>query len=269
MSKIKVDARTFKIINQEKSTDQKSEATSDSESESSASLYSENDSIKVIKLGGSEQNGGKDGNYEKNNKKTFQAEQELKQQSPLQSTLQSSQQLPPNNFTLNQVRPIATSTISQNIVSDSVFKPTQTKIESYLKNPTDNPRLEETISSESELSDKSETIEIQDNVPIKNQSHQVEVNGSTDIIDLTKYQLHEILYSIFTDAGGNNISENIEKMSKLFETHNQIMEKILNQIIIMNSNYTQMKVPEVIQTNTKQAKGYNQFRENIKHFEQK
>ena len=90
----------------------------------------------------------------------------------------------------------------------------------------------------------------------------VESNGSTDIIDLTKSQLHDVLFSIFADSKGNNISENIEKMSKLFDAHNQIMEKILNQLIIMNSNYKQVTVSEAIQTNTKQAKSLNDFRKN-------
>ena len=97
----------------------------------------------------------------------------------------------------------------------------------------------------------------------------VEQNGSTDVIDLTKSQLHDVLYSIFTDVAGDNISENILKMSKLFEAHNQIMEKILNQIVIMNSNYKQITVPEAIQTNTNKAKTLNDFRTNIKEQVQK
>ena len=90
--------------------------------------------------------------------------------------------------------------------------------------------------------------------------HTIALESQKVDIDLTKSQLHDVLFSNFTDSKGNNISENIEKMSKLFETHNQIMEKILSQLIIMNSNYKQVTVPEAMQTNTKQAKSLNDFR---------
>jgi hypothetical protein len=128
----------------------------------------------------------------------------------------------------------------------------------YLRTPPEstNTSIE---SSAVENSDK-ETEETEETEEIPKENPEVEQNGSTDVIDLTKSQLHDVLYSIFTDVTGNNISENIEKMSKLFETHNQIMEKILSQLIIMNSNYKQVTVPEAMQTNTKQAKSLNDFR---------
>jgi hypothetical protein len=56
-------------------------------------------------------------------------------------------------------------------------------------------------------------------------------------------------------------------MSKLFESHNQIMEKILNQLIIMNTNYKQIKVPEVFQTNTRPVKSLNEFRKKLESFD--
>ena len=92
-------------------------------------------------------------------------------------------------------------------------------------------------------------------------------DNTPEVIDLSQYKLHDILYNIFTDSKGITISENIDKMSKLFESHNQIMEKILNQLIIMNSNYKQVKVPEIVQTNTKQAGNAIDFRKKLESFE--
>jgi hypothetical protein len=136
--------------------------------------------------------------------------------------------------------------------------------ETYLRtNESTNNSNEQSVSESSIAeTDINEEEEKEENI---NENPTVESNGSTDVIDLTKSQLHDVLYSIFTDVAGDNISENIVKMSKLFEKHNQIMEKILNQLIIMNTNYKQVTVPETIQTNTKQAKTLNDFRKNTEN----
>ena len=59
-SKIKVDPRTFKIINQAQSKAQSQTTTESftSDSESSTSVNSDTESVKVIKLDSSEQSGG-------------------------------------------------------------------------------------------------------------------------------------------------------------------------------------------------------------------
>ena len=46
------------------------------------------------------------------------------------------------------------------------------------------------------------------------------------------------------------------------------MEKILNQLIMMNSNNKQIRIPEVVQTNTKIAKTNNDYRQNTNNNEQ-
>ena len=250
-SKIKVNPRTFKIINQEKSIE------SSSESESLTSVNSDNDSVKVIKLDDSLQSGGKNGYMKQLQQQPQQIQVKKFDQSiktsfiptnnvlPVSTSLPSAQELP---LTLPLSQPLSQPPSQQQSQQKNME-------ESYLRTAqlSDNSSL--SSSSESSIEETKEE-EIETEKPV------VESNGSTDIIDLTKSQLHDVLFSNFTDSKGNNISENIEKMSKLFEAHNQIMEKILNQLIIMNSNYKQVTVSEAIQTNTKQAKTLNDFRKN-------
>ena len=252
-SKIKVNPRTFKIINQEKSIE------SSSESESLTSVNSDNDSVKVIKLDDSLQSGGKNGYMKQLQQQPQQIQVKKFDQSiktsfiptnnvlPVSTSLPSAQELP---LTLPLSQPLSQPPSQQQSQQQSQQKNME---ESYLRTAqlSDNSSL--SSSSESSIEETKEE-EIETEKPV------VESNGSTDIIDLTKSQLHDVLFSNFTDSKGNNISENIEKMSKLFEAHNQIMEKILNQLIIMNSNYKQVTVPEAMQTNTKQAKSLNDFR---------
>jgi len=248
MSKIKVDPRTFKIINQEKTHDSKSD------SESSTSLYSdsESDSIKVIKLDDSEQSGGK--NYENNKKQNVQPQQS-------QPPQQFQQPQPPQPPQPPQ-QPVPQQPQLQNFEGKK-------NVENYLRDNSESESIEKTNTSELELTEITEASEIKEQIPEQSQTQNqiFEEKNSADIIDLTKSQLHDVLHSIFTDVAGDSISENIGKMSKLLETHNQIMEKILNQLIIMNSNYKQITVPEAIQTNTKQAKNINDFRRNIEKLE--
>jgi hypothetical protein len=47
------------------------------------------------------------------------------------------------------------------------------------------------------------------------------------------------------------------------------MEKILNQLIIMNTNYKQVKVPDIVQSSTKQAGNLQDFRRKLERFDQK
>ena len=251
-SKIKVDPRTFKIINQEKSIE------SSSDSESLTSVNSDNDSVKVIKLDDSLQSGGK---HEFMKQSQQQPQIQVKKFEQLNKTslvstnniLPSSQ--PPQAQAQSQPQSQAQSQAQSQPLSQPLSEQNRME-ESYLRN-----NIESSI-SESPIEETKEDEDEEENEEINNKNLEVEKNGSSDVIDLTKSQLHDVLFSIFSDSKGINISENIEKMSKLFEAHNQIMEKILNQLIIMNSNYKQVTVPEAIQTNTKQAKSLNDFRKN-------
>jgi hypothetical protein len=274
MSKIKVDPKTFKIMKQDKLVD-----NSESDSESSTSLYSDSasESIKVIKLDNSEQSGGKNNENKKQimQPQQFQKPKQLQQfQQPQQPQQLQQPQQPQQPQQLQQVQPIYQKQSLQQPITITNSNGLQLQnseakknVESYLRNNSESESFEDTNTSELDLTESTEATKINEQIPEQIQNLKFEEKNSADIIDLTKSQLHDVLHSIFTDVAGDGISENIGKMSKLFETHNQIMEKILNQLIIMNSNYKQITVPEAIQTNTKQAKNINDFRKNIEKLE--
>jgi hypothetical protein len=261
-SKIRVDPRTFKIINQEKSIESKTESdTFTTDSESSTSINSDTNSVKVIKLDDSVQSGGKNGFIKQQQPqiqvKKFEQPPKTSSFSPINN---NNNNLPPQ---LSQPppqppqQPLPPPPQLSQPPLQSLQSEQKRMEERYLRTDDSTPSSIESSVSESsdgEKESKGEEEEIIKENPI------VEQNGSTDVIDLTKSQLHDVLYSIFTDVAGDNISENIVKMSKLFETHNQIMEKILNQLIIMNSNYKQVTVPIAMQTNTKKVESLNDFR---------
>jgi len=261
-SKIKVDPRTFKIINQEKSIESKIESTltSESESDSGTSINSDTDSVKVIKLDDSLQSGGKE-------KPQFQTQfqpqsqpqkPQFQQQKPqIESTIKTTSFNPINNLSSQPLPPLKE---EQKNMEENYLRTTNPSIISVQQS-----NIPEEVSGTDTKTDSVEVSGTDSGTESEiKENPKVEENGSTDIIDLTKSQLHDVLFSIFADSKGNNISENIEKMSKLFEAHNQIMDKILNQLIIMNSNYKQVTVPEVVQKNTKQSTSLNEFRKNIK-----
>ena len=230
-SKIKVDPKTFKIINTERSINPKSESeTFTSDSESETSLTSDNDSIKVIKLTGGE-----------NQTKQSQSQPQPQPQPQSQRNTQITEISSKNNL-------------------DGYLKSKPTK--NNLDESSDENLIEETSSAKTNIETDIETDSEPETKP------ETKTNPEPDIIDLSQSKLYDILYSIFTDANGINISENIEKMSKLFDKHNQIMEKILNQLIMMNSNNKQIRIPEVVQTNTKIAKTNNDYRQNTNNNEQ-
>jgi hypothetical protein len=295
-SKIKVDPRTFKIINQEKLIESKTESdtfTSESESDSGTSINSDADSVKVIKLDDSLQSGGRGFQQQQQQKQLQFKKFEKPLKNPSLSLISNnnnsqSPSIQPSSIQPSSLQPssLQPSSLQPSSLQPSSLQPSslqqqpkqleqsekQKMEENYLR--TNNPVSNTVQSSFKEFSEdtsgtgaetETETgTEIDSEQEINKEENKTnEENGSTDIIDLTKSQLHDVLFSIFADSTGNNISENIEKMSKLFEAHNQIMEKILNQLVIMNSNYKQVTVPKDIQTNTKQAKTLNEFRKNI------
>ena len=100
-------------------------------------------------------------------------------------------------------------------------------------------------------------------------STQPKEDTTQDVFDLTQNKLYQVLSKFFEDVNGDGIGVNLDKMSKLFEAHNQIMEKMLNQLIIMNSNYKQVKVPEFGQSITKQARNVPDFRKTLDAFDAK
>jgi hypothetical protein len=131
--------------------------------------------------------------------------------------------------------------------------------------------LEETLSEKTGVSSTNDELENDqiDQETLEETSEKKVEDTTQDVFDLTQNKLYQVLSKLFEDTKGNNISENIEKLSKLFESHNQIMEKMLSQLIIMNTNYKQVKVPESVQTSTKQAGNIIDFRKKLDQLDQK
>lgn len=273
-SKIKVDPRTFKIINtaQSKAQSQTTTELFTSDSESSTSVNSDTESVRVIKLDSSEQSGG----LAKQNGPSITGSEVRIQ--PSQDRI-----IKPAVPNPQQAAPLAK--------PDIVNPPTQSapKVQNNNNNSDKNlfnylsmPNLnksnigQETPLSEAEAEDTdntastSKTEESQTTLAVEVQSAEQKVEDTTqDVFDLTQNKLYQVLSKLFEDTKGNNISENIEKLSKLFESHNQIMEKMLSQLIIMNTNYKQIKVPESVQTSTKQAGNIIDFRKKLDLMDQK
>jgi hypothetical protein len=263
-SKIRVDPRTFKIINPAQSQAQSQTTTESftSDSESSTSVNSDTESVKVIKLDSSEQSGGL-----------------AKQNGP--SITGSEVRIQPSQDRI--IKPAAPNTQQAPLVNP----PTQSapKVQNnndndknlfnYLSinNPSQSNIGQESSLSEAEDTDNtastSKTGESQTIIAVEEQPQQQVEDTSQDVFDLTQNKLYQVLSKLFEDTKGNNISENIEKLSKLFESHNQIMEKMLSQLIIMNTNYKQIKVPESVQTSTKQAGNIIDFRKKLDQMDQK
>jgi hypothetical protein len=264
-SKIRVDPKTFKIINQSQSKAQpQSQTTTESftsDQESSTSVNSDTESVKVIKLDSSEQSGG------------LATGSEVRIQ-PSQDRI---------------IKPIVPNTQQAPLIKpDIVNPPTQSdpKVQNnnnndknlfnYLSinNPSQSNIGQESSLSEAEDTDNtastSKTGESQTNLATEVPSAEQQVEDtSQDVFDLTQNKLYQVLSKLFEDTKGNNISENIEKLNKLFESHNQIMEKMLSQLIIMNTNHKQIKVPESFQTSTKQAGNIIDFRKKLDLMDQK
>jgi hypothetical protein len=251
-SKIKVDPRTFKIINQTQSKAQ-SQPQSTSDSESSTSVNSDVESVKVIKLDSSEQSGG-----------LAATGSEVR----IQPQLQPSQDriikpAVPNPPASKPNPPI------QNVSNNDLFSYLSTKNPNQATSGQELSisKLEESNDNENEMN--SETMESQKSEElVEEQQHEPQVEDtSQDVFDLTQNKLYQVLSKLFEDNKGNNISENIEKLSKLFESHNQIMEKMLSQMIIMNTNHKQIKVPDAFQSSTKKAGNIIEFRGKLDQLE--
>jgi hypothetical protein len=278
-NKIKVDPRTFKIIQPLSQTSSET-FTSDGESdtESSISVNSDTESVKVIKLDNSEQSGGKNIS---NIQLKSQSELKTKSQPPfqIQSKPQQSQPQPPQS----QPQPPQSQSQPQQSQPQSQSKSESIPVQSVanqnfeknlknylsinnnneseiLNNGEDSKNLEVEDTEDTEDTVDTEDIEETMNSQSTKSEKTKQVESTQDVFDLTQNKLYQVLSKLFEDENGKNISENITEMSKLFEKHNQIMEKMLNQLIIMNSNYKQAKTPEVVQTTTKTAGNTIDFR---------
>jgi hypothetical protein len=242
-NKIRVDPRTFKIqkSNENQSLTQTSTkastTASDSDSESSIStVTSDNESIKVIKLNPSQENSA-----EEKKLKTTPVIIKPKESESSNSVMSSFNQ--PNSEQLNGVQQ---SNISNYLKKEDSFNKAD-EVESTIESTIGN----DDISSEENLQEKEPIIE------------QKKSENTQEVIDLTQNNLYLVLKLLFEDDTGNNVCEKIDKISNLFENHNKTMEKILNQLIIMNSNTSKVKIPDSFQTNTKKAENISDFRENI------
>ena len=265
-SKIKVDPRTFKIINQAQSKAQsqaQSQTTTESftsDSESSTSVNSDVESVKVIKLDSSEQSGGLVATG--SDVITSGSEVRVQTQPSQDRIIKPAVPNPPASNPSTPNPPASKPSVPNTNISNndlfsylSINNPKQANSRQELSIS----KLEESNDNESEIN--SETMESQksDELVEEQPEQQVE-DTSQDVFDLTQNKLYQVLSKLFEDTKGNNISENIEKLSKLFESHNQIMEKMLSQLIIMNTNQKQIKVPDAFQSSTKKAGNIIEFR---------
>jgi len=267
-SKIRVDPRTFKIINQAQSQAQsQSQSQTTSDSESSTSVNSDVESVKVIKLDSSEQSGGLAATGSEVRTSGSEVRIQPSQDRIIKPAVPNPQQAPLTKPAVpNPQQAPLTKPVVVNIPKDQ--NNNDKNLFSYLSMPNPNPsqsniRQEESIGAEDtdNTVTTSKTEESQTNLAdeVPSAEQQVE-DTSQDVFDLTQNKLYQVLSKLFEDTKGNNISENIEKLSKLFESHNQIMEKMLSQMIIMNTNHKQIKVPDAFQSSTKKAGNIIEFR---------
>jgi hypothetical protein len=269
-SKIKVDPRTFKIINQAQAQSQsqsQSQTTTEtftSDSESSTSVNSDTESVKVIKLDSSEQSGG----LLKQNGPSVVSTSDVRIQ-PSQATTTKPSIAPnpqqvtttkPDVYPNPQQVPTTKPVVVQN---DNIFN--YLNINRNSEQQSSKSGLEETLSEKTGVSstnDELENDQIGQETLEETSEKQVE-DTTQDVFDLTQNKLYQVLSKFFEDVNGDGIGVNLDKMSKLFEAHNQIMEKMLNQLIIMNTNYKQVKLPDSVKPSTKQAGNIMEFRKTI------
>ena len=271
-SKIRVDPRTFKIINNSQPQPQPqptptitSESELSSDSDSLTSVNSNSNTVKVIKLDNSMQYGGFSNPQQQ---KLIQPQTQTQTQPQPQTQPQQKQQQDQQKQQQDQQKPPQ---ILQKQQPENQKQPVQqsnNNLESYLKNTTthndDNEYLNNN-NTENDTDNNSvpETVSVAESETVS-EKLTTEGQQTQDVFDLTQNKLYQVLSALFEDSKGNNISQNMVKFCELFEKQNQTMEKILNQLVIMNSNYNkQIKIPESLQTNTKPAGSITDFRKRI------
>lgn len=275
-AKIKVDPRTFKIINQSPvatTTTTESESDVSSDSDSLTSVNSEVDSVKVIKLDNSIQYKGGS-----NQQQPLQKQQEPQPQKQPQEMQKQQQKIQPN-IQKQPIQPLLDQKPDQqqkekqqqkeqyNIDVGSYLKSNsninQNENNQLLVNDDNNEDTNESITEEKKSVIESDT-ETESDKSDKSEKQKTEEQQTQDVFDLTQNKLYQVLSALFEDSTGNNISQNMVKFCELFEKQNQTMEKILNQLVIMNSNHNkQIKIPESAQMNTKPAGSINEFRKRV------
>ena len=280
-SKIKVDPRTFKIINQaqspDKSQSQTTTETFTSDQESSTSVNSDTESVKVIKLDNPQQSGGLG-----------------KQNGPLEIV---APQVKVQQTQDRVIKPAISTSTTSNLQKAPITKPAPTSNPSQppskdennnnqnlfnylsinsknLEKKTDSEGLEESEPENTDTASNPTTIlsdneENEKTLEEETKTEQQAEDTTQDVFDLTQNKLYQVLSKLFESTKGDGIGENLDKISKLFEAHNQIMEKLLNQLIIMNTNYKQVKVPDAFQSSTKQAGNITEFRKKIDQLDQR
>lgn len=266
-SKIKVDPRTFKIINQAQSQSQSQTTTETftSDQESSTSVNSDTESVKVIKLDNPQQSGG----LGKQNDSLEIVAPEVKVQQTQDRMIKPSTSTISNLKEAPITKPIQSPAKNENnnlfnylSINSNLEKNTDSKLEKSEPENTDTASNPTTIQSDNEEDEKTLKEE-------ETKSESQAEDTTQDVFDLTQNKLYQVLSKLFESTKGDGIGENLDKISKLFEAHNQIMEKLLNQLIIMNTNYKQVKVPDAFQSSTKQAGNITEFRKKIDQLDQK
>jgi len=287
-SKIRVDPRTFKIINQPSiatptPTTTESDLSSDSDSDSLTSVNSQANTVKVIKLDDSIQYKGGSNLQQSLQKQQSQPqpqkpqpELQKQQQQPRQDQKQDQPQKQPPQIQQDQK---LDQKLDQKIDQPQKEKQEQQKqqynidVGSYLKNNVNSNEneqfsLNDSNAEETNDSNTEEKKSVADSdaetISDKSEKQKTEEQQTQDVFDLTQNKLYQVLSALFEDSTGNNISQNMVKFCELFEKQNSTMEKILNQLVIMNANYNkQIKIPELAQINTKPAGSINDFRKKI------
>jgi len=277
MSRIKVDPRTFSIINQDKeimpiagsmSTSENTNSTdtsTDSESDAGNGFASESgsdpviDQVKVIKLQSSEpleQQGGRNkiepSTYLKSN------QQEIDRNRGLSSYLKPS---------------------IKNKFEDQISSKIKKKEEEYSNDDNDDNADNDNLTDSSEQVKSVISVEtseqnkpdISTETSSQNKSEvsaevvkPVEIfkHSESEVIDLSGDKLYEVLAMVLEDQKGDNISENLFKLNKTMEKHSEIMEKILNQLISMQNKSLEQSsvsasivIPKKLQENEGMAGG--------------
>lgn len=119
-------------------------------------------------------------------------------------------------------------------------KKTENDIENYLsvenkpeENETVNSQYSENeLNTEKELpKENNQEKQPESKEPPKNEYYS---DDDEEVIDMTENKLYEVLASVLEDEQGENVSENLAKLNRNLERHNELMGKILHELINMN-----------------------------------
>lgn len=285
-SGIRVDPRTFKIINNSKleSPTITSDPELSSESDSLTSVNSHSNTVKVIKLDNQQHTGGFANPQVQKSQLDQQKQIQILPQPPQKQPQfqQQSQKLQPQAQAQPQPQPQPQAQAQppqQESQKQTVQQSNNNNLESYLKNSIQNDENNENTNTNTDTNDNEETVSVPETesvvesdaaIDTASEKSTTEGQQTQDVFDLTQNKLYQVLSAFFEDSTGNNLCQNMVKFTELFEKQNQIMEKILNQLVIISSNYNkQIKIPESLQTNTRPAGSIIDFRKKIEEIKHK